>query len=168
MAVLALQQLTTYLGSRDLADLAGYRVTRASIAAEVGRRLLIDADRLDAAWAATDYVHQTALLAAFTQLGTPYRRNTSKPGVGFDCSGLTTYAWGVAGVRLTRQSSAQINAAVPRTLESAEAGDLVQYPGHVMMYLGLDKAIVHAIQPGRPVEVDYISKRRELRFGHPA
>ena len=34
----------------------------------------------------------------------------SEPGVGFDCSGLTAYAWGVAGQELARQSRAQINA----------------------------------------------------------
>ena len=38
--------------------------------------------------------------SALTQVGVPYHRNTSKVGVGFDCSGLTTYAWGQSGVEL--------------------------------------------------------------------
>ena len=63
------------------------------------------------AWARADLPHQEAVLAALTQLGVAYRSNTSDPGVGFDCSGLTACAWGRAGVPLTRQSGAQINAA---------------------------------------------------------
>ena len=38
------------------------------------------------------------------QLGVPYHYATSEPGVGFDCSGLTHYAWGQAGVYLPRNS----------------------------------------------------------------
>jgi hypothetical protein len=47
------------------------------------------------------------------------------------------------------------------------AGDLVQYPGHVMIYLGVDRAVVHAVMPGRPVEVDVVKARRNLKFGDP-
>src|SRR5918993_1102634 len=42
----------------------------------------------------------TAINAAMSQLGVPYQYATSDPGVGFDCSGLTHYAWGQAGVYL--------------------------------------------------------------------
>jgi cell wall-associated NlpC family hydrolase len=108
-----------------------------------------------------------ALLAAFTQLGVPYRRNTSKPGQGFDCSGLTTYAWGEAGFVLQRQSTAQIRASAARDEMSAQAGDLVQYPGHVMMWLGVDRSIIHAPYTGRNVEVDAVSARHRVRFGDP-
>ena len=164
----ALMQLSSFLVSERGADLVSYQRTRAAVVAEVSKRLLLDPQRLEDAWAAADYSHQTALMAALSQAGTPYRKNTSEPGVGFDCSGLTTYAWGRAGLTLARQSSAQIRAAEPRALETAMAGDLVQYPGHVMMYLGVDRAIVHAIKPGRPVEVDYfMAGRRDLKFGHP-
>ena len=114
--------------------------------------------------------HQRAVLAAMTQLGVPYRTNTSKEGVGFDCSGLTTYAWSRAGVALTRQSSAQIREAAPLDRASARAGDLVQYPGHVMMYLGVGDAIIHSVQRGRTVELDVSNARRanSVRFGDPA
>ena len=74
-------------------------------AAELG----LPAAMMRDAWALSDLDKQTALLAALTQLGVPYRSHTSEPGVGFDCSGLTTYAWGVAGQDLPRQSRAQIN-----------------------------------------------------------
>ena len=121
------------------------------------------------AWALAPIGHQRAVLAAMTQLGVPYRKNTSKEGVGFDCSGITTYAWARAGVELVPQSSAQIQNAASLDRASAKAGDLVQYPGHVMMYLGVGDAIVHSVMTGRTVELDTISERRRnsVRFGDP-
>ncbi len=121
------------------------------------------------AWATTPIDHQRAVLAAMTQVGVPYRTNTSEEGVGFDCSGLTTYAWSKAGVQLVRQSGQQIRDAAPLDRSQAKAGDLVQYPGHVMMYLGVGDAVVHSVQRGRTVELDLINTRRtnSVRFGDP-
>jgi cell wall-associated NlpC family hydrolase len=121
------------------------------------------------AWAAAPVGHQLAVLAAMTQVGVPYRRNTSSEGVGFDCSGLTTFAWARAGVELVRQSTAQIRNAASLDRSTAKAGDLVQYPGHVMMYLGVGDAIIHSVMTGRTVELDTISSRRanSARFGDP-
>jgi cell wall-associated NlpC family hydrolase len=167
VAATALTQLQTYAATPTALALQAYVATRDAIATEVATRLGIEPARMIAAWAVTDVAHQTAVMAAFTQLGVPYRRMTSKAGVGFDCSGLTTYAWGVAGVTLTRQSGAQIRAAAARTVETAVAGDLVYYPGHVMMYLGVDRAIVHAPYTGRTVEVENLSARKNVRFGNP-
>jgi NlpC/P60 family len=143
-----------------------YLVKRNEVATEVALRLGLDPAAMIAAWERADLEHQAALLAGLTQLGVPYRRNTSKVGEGFDCSGLTTYAWGEAGFALTRQSGAQIKAAAPRTPETAQAGDLVQYPGHVSMWLGVDRAMLHAPYTGKTVEV-YISKKRSLKYGDP-
>jgi cell wall-associated NlpC family hydrolase len=122
------------------------------------------------AWASTPIDHQRAVLAAMTQVGVPYRTNTSQENVGFDCSGLTTYAWAKAGVQLIRQSTSQIREAAPLDRTTAKAGDLVQYPGHVMMYLGVGDAIIHSVQRGRTVELDTISDRRtnSVRFGDPS
>jgi len=140
-----------------------------ALADQVATTLTLDRNRLLTAWRAADSEHQKALVAALTQVGVPYRRNTSKPGVGFDCSGLTTFAWGQAGFVLYRQSAVQIRNAAARTKATAQAGDLVYYPGHVMMYLGVDNAIVHAPFTGRNVEVSFIAKRRvnSARFGDP-
>ena len=126
-------------------------------------------DDMVEAWASTPVGHQLAVLAAMTQIGVPYRTNSSQENVGFDCSGLTTFAWARAGVQLTRQSSAQIREASPLDRESARAGDLVQYPGHVMMYLGVGDAVIHSVMRGRTVELDTISERRSnsVRFGDP-
>jgi cell wall-associated NlpC family hydrolase len=118
------------------------------------------------AWARAGFQRQVAVLAALSQLGVPYRSNTSEPGVSFDCSGLTAYAWGRAGVPLYRQSGVQISDAAPRTQETAQAGDLVQYPGHVMMYLGVDGAIVHAANSQSDVELSTL-RDRSYSFGDP-
>ncbi|MFZ4810249.1 MAG: C40 family peptidase [Ilumatobacteraceae bacterium] len=162
----ALVQLNQWLETGSQDALAAYTGLRASIASNVGERIDVDPARLVTAWRDADFDHQQALMAALGQVGVPYRRNTSRPGVSFDCSGLTSYAWSQAGFQLTRSSSSQIRAAAKRTSDTAQAGDLVQYPGHVMMWLGVDKAIVHAIGRGRTVEVDH-SSRRSLRFGDP-
>ena len=102
-------------------------------------------------------------MSALTQVGVPYRRNTSQAGVGFDCSGLTTYAWAQAGVGLTRQSGAQIKNAAARTRETAQAGDLAYYPGHVMMWLGVDSFIVHSPYTGRTSRSTTIADKRASR-----
>jgi cell wall-associated NlpC family hydrolase len=134
-------------------------------AAELG----LPAAMMRDAWALSELDKQTALLAALTQLGTPYRSNSSEPGVGFDCSGLTTYAWGVAGLDLARQSRAQINASTRVDRTAAEAGDLMYYPGHVMMFLGIGDAMVHARQRGSEVEITMLTGRhtRNVVFADP-
>jgi cell wall-associated NlpC family hydrolase len=135
----------------------------------VATSLGVDAGLLHQAWLAADAPHQIALLSALTQVGVPYHRNASKAGKGFDCSGLTAFAWGHAGVELARRSSAQLRNAAARTRETAQAGDLVYYPGHVMLWLGLDNLIVHAPQRGRDVEVGHITDRRvrRVKFANP-
>ncbi len=121
------------------------------------------------AWAASPLEHQRAVLTAMTQVGVPYRTHSSVEGVGFDCSGLTAFAWEGAGVQIEHQSSAQIRNAAQLDRSTAKAGDLVQYPGHVMMYLGVGDAIIHSVMSGRTVELDTISGRRanSVRFGDP-
>lgn len=167
LAVQAVATLQRAMLTHDASTKRAFDIARDQIAAVIAGRLMIDPAVMQAAWQHADREHQLAILAAMTQLGVPYRRNTSKAGEGFDCSGLTTYAWGQAGFLLQRQSSAQIRAAAPRDQATAQAGDLVQYPGHVMMWLGVDRAIVHAPYSGRNVEVDYVNIRRSVRWGDP-
>jgi cell wall-associated NlpC family hydrolase len=166
LALVALGALDRYVETGSADQLASYERQRDIIADAVAGRLGIDAGRLRAAWAVADTDHQQALMGGLTQLGVPYRRNTSKPGVSFDCSGFTTYAWSQAGFTLARQSTAQIRAAAPRTKDTAQAGDIVQYPGHVMMWLGVDNTIVHAVGSGRTVELD-TTNHRSLKWGDP-
>lgn len=165
----ALVQWTTYSQTGNPKALAAFDETRNAIAAEVANRLGLDPVAMQTAWSKADLEHQTAVMAAFTQLGVRYKRFTAEPGVGFDCSGLTSWAWGQAGVSIARQSRSQINNAVALTRDTAQAGDLVYYPGHVMMYLGIDSAIIHSPFTGRNVELSFISGRRvnSARFGDP-
>ena len=133
------------------------------VASATAVRLQIDSVPLFTAWSGADRPHQVALLSALTQVGVPYRRNASKVGVAFDCSGLTLWAWSQAGVELAHNSTRQLRGATSRTHDTAQAGDLVYYPGHVMLWLGIDDYIVHAPQRGQPVEVGEISNRRVKR-----
>ena len=98
---------------------------------------------------------QTAVRAALSQLGVPYRYGQSSPGKAFDCSGLTTYAWGKAGVGLPRNSRRQYNALPKIPKQMAQAGDLI-FTGspihHVGIYLG-NGTMVHAPQTGDVVKV---------------
>lgn len=148
---------------------ASFARLRRSTVEIVAERLELDPDELEAAWADADINHQTALLAALTQVGVPYKKFAMKPGVGFDCSGLTSFAWGQAGFNLPHNSTRQIRAADPRTRETAQAGDLLRYPGHVMMWLGVGQAVIHSPQPRQFVEVRILATRSMNRstFGDP-
>ncbi len=148
---------------------AAFARLRRSTVELVADRLELDPDELEAAWADADINHQTALLAALTQVGVPYKKFAMKPGVGFDCSGLTSFAWGQAGFNLPHNSTRQIRAADPRTRETAQAGDLLRYPGHVMMWLGVGQAVIHSPQPRQFVEVRILATRSMNRstFGDP-
>jgi len=81
-----------------------------------------------------------AVAAAESQLGVPYVYAGATPGVGFDCSGLTMWAWAQAGVQLDHYSGAQMAETTPVPVSDLEPGDLLFYgPGganHVTMYIG--------------------------------
>lgn len=162
-AISLLGELKVAAGGDARSELGIIRDRLATIAAQS-----IGADQvaLRAAWRRADDEHLTALMRGITQIGVPYRRNQSNPGRGFDCSGLTSYAWRGAGYDLARQSGSQINSAAKRTRETAQAGDLVYYPGHVMLWLGVDNYILHSPYTGQRVRFDDTSSKR-LRFGDP-
>lgn len=145
-----------------------FRQARERVASAVAARLELEPSLLSAAWNQADHDHQVAVLTGLTQLGVPYQRNASSPAVGFDCSGLTSFAWAGAGYELTRQSTAQIRRASPRTFETAQAGDLVQYPGHIMMWLGWERAVLQSPRSGRTVEIVRYREGRSVRVGDPA
>lgn len=142
-------------------------VARRALAAGVAARLTTaTAEQLDAAWATVEPLRLVVLYSAIAETGTSYRYARSEPGVAFDCSGLTSYAWRTIGLDLVRQSGGQIRTAAPRTRDTALPGDLAWYPGHVMLYLGVGDAVVDALRTGRPVDVRDAS--RISRLGDPS
>jgi cell wall-associated NlpC family hydrolase len=81
--------------------------------------------------------------------------------VGFDCSGLTRYAYAQAGISLPRNSSAQYGALPKVSRADLQRGDLVFWATdtgspstihHVALYLG-DGQILEAPQSGSAVRV---------------
>ncbi|HSP29538.1 MAG TPA: NlpC/P60 family protein, partial [Ilumatobacteraceae bacterium] len=110
-----------------------------------------------------------AVQAALAQQGVPYRYATSIPGVGFDCSGLTGYAWEQAGVGLPHQSGMQF-ASTPRVpISEAQAGDLLFFYSpisHVSIYLG-NGTHVHAPNTGSVVNVSSVNWGKVVGVGRP-
>jgi cell wall-associated NlpC family hydrolase len=96
-----------------------------------------------------------AVQAALAQIGTPYQYARSSPGVAFDCSGLTLYAWGKAGVSLPHYSRAQYQRGPKIPIAAAQPGDLIfsRTPiGHVSLYIGGGR-MVHAPRRGDVVRI---------------
>lgn len=75
--------------------------------------------------------------------------------VGFDCSGLTQYAWGQVGVDIPGDSTSQ-HAAVPR-VDSPQMGDIMWWPGHVALYID-GNSMIQAPQSGKVVEIAPLRK----------
>jgi cell wall-associated NlpC family hydrolase len=129
---------------------------------------------------------RTVIEAALSQRGVPYSWGggnasgksyglccspSGKSGAsikGFDCSGLTTYAYAKVGIRLPRTAAAQAGSGqrIPASLgpSALKPGDLVFYayaPGrdstiyHVGIYLGGGQ-MVNAARPGTVVRLDAV------------
>ncbi|MFK4146761.1 NlpC/P60 family protein [Streptomyces sp. NPDC004065] len=99
-----------------------------------------------------------AVAAARSALGRPYVWGANGPS-GFDCSGLTQWAYRQAGVHLPRTSQEQRYAGRRIPLSQARPGDLVAYrsdAGHIAMYAGHGR-VIHAPYPGAPVRYDPVN-----------
>ena len=159
----ALWLLVRWEDTGDLDDYTAYVRARLEAAQSTAVELGLSASQIDAEWGAVDVPKQHALLSAMSQIGVPYRSQMSKPGRGFDCSGLVLFAYSQAGIGLPRSSRDQIRAATQIDRAALEPGDLVYYPGHISMYLG-DDFVIHSPQPGQEVEVREMFDR-SLRYG---
>ena len=111
----------------------------------------------------------TAVRAALSQLGVPYRFAAASPGVAFDCSGLTMWAWGQAGVSLPHFAAAQYAMLphVPR--DELQPGDLVFFYSdlsHVGIYIG-NGQFVHAPRTGDVVKISPLAGRNFVGAARP-
>ena len=110
-----------------------------------------------------------AVSAAYSQLGVPYRFATSSPGVSFDCSGLTKWAWGRAGVGMPHQSGAQYGSFPHVSKDEAQPGDLIFYYspiGHVGIYIGGGQ-MIHAPQTGDVVKISVVHWNKVVGVARP-
>ncbi|UOY02144.1 C40 family peptidase [Blastococcus sp. PRF04-17] len=160
-------ELASFVGARAAAERTA-RVDRPSPAprpAPIGNQNQAGAGDANAAAVAID--------AAKNYLGLPYAwggGGTFGPGpglhpdtgvIGFDCSGLTQYAYAQAGISIPRNSRAQY-AALPKVPSHAlQPGDLVFWANdasdpttiyHVAIYLGGDQ-VIQAPQSGDVVKI---------------
>lgn len=90
-----------------------------------------------------------AVQAAYSAVGAPYVFGSANPDVGLDCSGVTVYAWGQAGVSLPHSAAAQYSSYPRIPLTAVQPGDLVYYGNfgpHIAIYVG-GGHIIHASSP---------------------
>ena len=116
------------------------------------------------------------LTAGFAALGLPYvwggggsgagpnngcargggQYNSCGTDIGFDCSGLTAYVLGQAGFTIPGDSSSQRRSGIPVAWDRALPGDIVGYPGHVAVYLGVTDGVRYILEAswvGTPVHI---------------
>jgi hypothetical protein len=169
ISALALEVHDRWSADGDTAAYLAFIEARDRVAELTAIALGRDAVEMVVAWADSDLDGQLAVLTAMTQLGVPWRRNARAEGEGFDCSGLTSYSWARAGVEIERSSRNQFREADEVDKADARLGDLVWYPGHIMLYLGVGDVVVHSPTHGRDVEFLELSSRRasKVRFADP-
>jgi cell wall-associated NlpC family hydrolase len=165
----AQQQLTALIGERA----AAARAAAVAPAAPKAAAPPAPSGNATRAGSGSASAAQTAIDAAMDYLGTSYAwggGGTRGPGpgldpdegvIGFDCSGLTQYAYARAGISIPRNSRSQYSALPKVSSDDLRAGDLVFWGSdssdpdsieHVAIYLGNNK-VVQAPQSGDVVKV---------------
>ncbi|MEJ2860605.1 C40 family peptidase [Actinomycetospora flava] len=107
-------------------------------------------------------VAQQAIAAARGQLGVPYVWGGTSPD-GFDCSGLTQFAFEKAGIELPRTSRAQAQEGQEVSESSMQPGDLIFFNSpvsHVGIYIGGGK-MIEAPQTGSDVKISDVERRMD-------
>ncbi len=98
---------------------------------------------------------QAAIDAAYSVIGTPYVYGAADPNVGFDCSGLTMWAWAHAGVSLPHSSEMQYQVLPHVDRADLQPGDLLFFYSpihHVGLYIGGNN-MIDANHPGDVVNI---------------
>ncbi|WP_173077380.1 C40 family peptidase [Phytohabitans rumicis] len=110
-----------------------------------------------------------AVRFAYAQLGKRYRFGAEGPDA-YDCSGLTSAAWGRAGVALPHNARRQWHSVTRVSRSELRPGDLIFYYSsihHVAMYVGGGK-MIHAPQHGEPVRIDNVNYQPVHGYGRPS
>lgn len=107
-------------------------------------------------------VGMRAVAIAERFLGVPYVWGGASPLTGFDCSGLTMYAYAQLGVSLTHYTGAQFTQGLPLPRGELQPGDLVFFDGsrdpqHEGMYVG-DGRFIHAPHTGDVVKISSLDE----------
>lgn len=112
---------------------------------------------------------QEVLLAAYSQVGTPYRYGGTTP-QGFDCSGFTRWVYSQNGIQLPRSSKEQFRVGRPVDKAEIKPGDLLMYKRgnrggtHIGIYVG-DGMYIHSPSRGKTVmEADAFNPGGSLKF----
>jgi peptidoglycan DL-endopeptidase CwlO len=102
--------------------------------------------------------HSSVVSIALQYLGVPYVWGGASPS-GFDCSGLTMYAYAKVGVYLPHNAAMQYGMGTPVSRSQLAPGDLVFFSGlsHVGMYIG-GGGFVHAPHTGDVVKISSLSE----------
>jgi cell wall-associated NlpC family hydrolase len=107
-------------------------------------------------------VAQRAIAAARGQLGVPYVWGGTTPD-GFDCSGLTQWAFEHAGIDLPRTSRAQAQEGQEVSQANMRPGDLIFFNSpvsHVGIYIGGGK-MIEAPRSGEDVKISDVARRMD-------
>ena len=180
-------QLQALVGERAAADRAA-QVTRPVAAPKPVAAPPAPSGNQAPAGAGNSSAAQTAIAAAAAYKGTPYAwggGGTNGPGWGwgvddgvhgFDCSGLTQYAYARAGISIPRNSRAQYSALPKVSSNDLRPGDLVFWATdtsdadtihHVAIWLGNDR-ILEAPQSGSVVKESPMRWRGYIGAGRPS
>jgi cell wall-associated NlpC family hydrolase/transcription elongation GreA/GreB family factor len=106
-----------------------------------------------------------AFAAAQRVIGSPYVYGATGPS-SFDCSGLTQWAYGQAGVSITRTTYTQADEGTRIGMSQLAPGDLVFFNGlaHVGLYAG-NGQVLHAPHPGVGVRFESMSTIGGFMYG---
>jgi len=127
----------------------------------------------------TSKIGAAVVRAALQMRGIPYSWGGGGPGgpskgiaqgantVGFDCSGLTEYAFAKFGIHIGSVTYDQFRAGTPVPTNAMRPGDLVffhmgaQGPGHVGIFIGNNK-FLQAPQTGDVVKISDLGARSDI------